>query len=521
LSNSGQNHIWINSVLKNLHDPNCAGLKILSINHVVSTYRNFNGAALDRAVEATTTLIPSKNEINRTVEELNLRWVTFIHEDSVELLCNLRGLKRLSMKFSDHGFLDVLDNAAPDHWGRVLRYCTELQHVCVHHRGDSSTQPHRMFLSILNAVCGHGALQYLTLKSNRGVPCFPGGRLRLLIPPILHDSTSCLRELSLGHMEPQGELAYGLAMGLRDNKTLQKLYLNLTKMEPKNFHIIIQSLFHNQTLQHFGTAFHQGPPHVTYDIHASRETLERLSRLFRVNKSLYHIALPCLALRGSGGRNLRLLVQGLVKHVKSLDLQNCVTDRNEFLRLVPAFVDDTPLERIILPCLVGLVSSDITDFYGHLAQMLHPRTVGLGVDSFNLWQDYDYYANRKDWMKLLMHAVQENTNICSFGCYDLTLDYWKLRETDIVSMINYNLKLNRCGRRILDSRNVLRSLWPLILVRTTSKPKDADALFFFIREYFTRNSYPLQWQQQQQRQLQGSCLPSPPPKRARMQQSEE
>jgi hypothetical protein len=71
--------------------------------------------------------------------------------------------------------------------------------------------------------------------------------------------------------------------------------------------------------------------------------------------------------------------------------------------------------------------------------------------------------------------------------------------------IKYLVKTNRYGRRILDSPNVIPSLWPTILSLMTNRKEAAmDALFYFVREYFSRQ--PVHPQQQ----------PGPPQKKAKL-----
>jgi hypothetical protein len=108
---------------------------------------------------------------------------------------------------------------------------------------------------------------------------------------------------------------------------------------------------------------------------------------------------------------------------------------------------------------------------------------------------------------LLLHAVKENKNLSSFGTSLNNL------VGPTVLEIKYYLKLNRLGRRGLDSTNLLRGLWPYILAPAAEKSEDADALFFFTRRYFMKHGYPLQYQHQRQEPL------APAPKRARVNES--
>jgi hypothetical protein len=48
-----------------------------------------------------------------------------------------------------------------------------------------------------------------------------------------------------------------------------------------------------------------------------------------------------------------------------------------------------------------------------------------------------------------------------------------------VREIEYYLKLNRYGRCLLNSPNIIHGLWPRVLSPMADKPADVDALFFF------------------------------------------
>jgi hypothetical protein len=110
----------------------------------------------------------------------------------------------------------------------------------------------------------------------------------------------------------------------------------------------------------------------------------------------------------------------------------------------------------------------------------------------------------------LLYAAKENIHVCSFGDV-LSHD---VEEYPLVTEIKYYLRLNGFGRSGFDARKLLRaSVWPAILAPMTIKAEDVDALFFFIREYFMRYSYPLH-QQPQQRHV--SKSQPPPPKKARL-----
>jgi hypothetical protein len=88
----------------------------------------------------------------------------------------------------------------------------------------------------------------------------------------------------------------------------------------------------------------------------------------------------------------------------------------------------------------------------------------------------------------LLRVVKENKNICDLTDYD----NWTSTDAeddsimfDELDEIEYYLKLNRFGRRLLDSPNLQTGLWPSLLAPMTTQPQDAGALFFlFARVLF-------------------------------------
>lgn len=94
-------------------------------------------------------------------------------------------------------------------------------------------------------------------------------------------------------------------------------------------------------------------------------------------------------------------------------------------------------------------------------------------------------AGRQACLKLLLQAGRENKHsLCSLGRNTLNIG-------PLVKETCYHLKLNRFGRHGLDSTNLFLGLWPVILAPMKLEDCDADALSFFIQDYFMRHSYHL------------------------------
>jgi hypothetical protein len=223
----------------------------------------------------------------------------------------------------------------------------------------------------------------------------------------------------------------------------------------------------------------------------------------------------------------------------SLDMRHCQVDRPGFMQLTRALMTGRggsechgPIARqtgvachIVMPSCLGLSLADKHNFFRSIGQMGRSvKTLDFKECASCLWNDKHHGLA---CLKLLLEAVQENKSICSFGH---VLDFHQ--DVPIVKGIRYHLKLNRFGRQVLDSTNIQPSLWPIILAPMTKKNKNnrnknVDALFFFAREFFQRNSYPMARQPRPDESLvqatgsrpttaEASSSSPPPPKRARV-----
>jgi hypothetical protein len=565
---------WLDYVLKNLHHPECSNLETIRLEHLAlgsTDHDELDGDTDDSrgGGRGPADWIVPYEQSNTTVEEVTLEIVSFLNESTARLLLNLRGVRRLHVRklsylssanngIEENGENDsdemmdmaervedverseqvpddesdriAAEEANIDYWAQLIRQFTDLRSAHFELDDDMDIDDRaRILESVLKGTRGHAALEELTLRFD-GVQMQGAGRLRLLLQSLLHDTT-CLRELQLHDIRPNEDLAVGLSVGLRANKLLEKLAFRMRYTaagDGANYIRILDSVWENDTLQNLSDeTFYDmrarwvlgryGGPYPADD---NQAICEALARVFQRNKSLIHISLPALDLRGSG--QIRGLLEGLGRSstLKSIDMSNCETDTTGYGLLGQALVDNTtiPVERIVLPCLSpehssGALATDLEDFFLRLVHMRRIKTVDFDNSSWPLTDDDD----RVNCLNLMLNAAKENKYIQSFG-----RDLDEFEENDsciqLMSDIKYHLKLNRFGRHGLDSKNLRRNLWPVILAPMTVKSKDADALFFFIREYFMRNSYPHrqrhEQQQSQQRPPTQQQLPSP--KRARL-----
>lgn len=162
--------------------------------------------------------------------------------------------------------------------------------------------------SILDVAQKLHELQDLTLGAE-GPAWVPG--IRQLLPQLLKETKS-LQKLHILGIRPTSGVAAGLAGGLGENKSLRKLVVGgLLYMEVADVCMILDSLVENQTLQYLDARDEQRRPSPLsptrrgmHDSDASQAICESLLRLFRQNKSLRHIGIPRLDLRGQPMRML-------------------------------------------------------------------------------------------------------------------------------------------------------------------------------------------------------------------------
>jgi hypothetical protein len=335
------------------------------------------------------------------------------------------------------------------------------------------------------------------------------------------------------------------------------------------------------------SANHNGNNHNGSNIGDNDDLLnicDAIAHLFQNTKSLHHIQLPALQLKAP---MMRHLIHGLARvrninistSLKSLDMRNCETDDAGFELLVQALVVDDDdhminsntrggrtlcLEHIALPRLANDTRIELDNFILSISRMKRIKSIDF-LQSIPLQKlDRGADLSPSDFANLLLHVVQENKQLSSLGNVMSRLKYGcgsagelGLYCPRVVAHIKYYLKLNAFGRHGLENdededeednensnnnNNIVpwqqqcglrSSLWPVILARMTTRSVNTDALFYFIREYFRKNSYsPLssrlsQQQQQQQQQneqqqpqqergQQGA--PPPPSKKAKLEE---
>jgi hypothetical protein len=150
----------------------------------------------------------------------------------------------------------------------------------------------------------------------------------------------------------------------------------------KAFRTIIKSLFENAALEHLDFGTFLDIPITAIDCH---DMCEALSHLFRVNRSLFHMALPALDLRGQ----IDGLLEGLGQNttLKSLDFKGCLTNAEDFIHLQESLVNEgsnIPLEHIGLPSCplnksTGFSLSWVQDFFRKNVRTRRMKTVDFGV----------------------------------------------------------------------------------------------------------------------------------------------
>jgi hypothetical protein len=286
------------------------------------------------------------------------------------------------------------EEAQIDYWAQLIRHCTDLRSAHFELDDDLDIDRRsRILESVLKGSRGHGALEELTLRFD-DVQIQGAGRLRSLLQSLLLDTT-CLRELQLHNIRPNEELAVGLSVGLRGNKSLHKLVFRMPYTDAgdgANNIRILDSVSENQTLQNLSDdSFYDmrskwllgryGGPYPAED---NQAICAALGRVFERNTSLHHISLPVLDLQGGGP--MRGVLEGLGRSftLKSVDMSNCETDITGFALLGRALMDKKtiPVEQVFLPCLspehsTGSLSTDLDDFFHCLVRMRRHQDCGF------------------------------------------------------------------------------------------------------------------------------------------------
>jgi hypothetical protein len=233
-----------------------------------------------------------------------------------------------------------------------------------------------------------------------------------------------------------------------------------------------------------------------------------LARVFRHNKSLEIVSLPYLCIHAV---DMDLLVNGLAKNktVTCINFTGCSLDQGAWNRLERALRDDSP-NQISISCIE--LPHPPFDEPECMISFLRSLPRMSGIRKVKIESSFDVAEN-----ELLLLAVQETKTL-------LSVESRTARTPD--DMVDYYLKLNRFGRRILDHTNWPSGLWPVILSRMARDPKNADALLFFLCEYFSNHrggnqqqhspSQVTQSVHQEQRHVEDQSSPPRPCKLARL-----
>jgi uncharacterized metal-binding protein len=224
---------------------------------------------------------------------------------------------------------------------------------------------------------------------------------------------------------------------------------------------------------------------------------QALSQVFQNNKTLTKLAIAGVDLRAGA---LAESLQGLPgnKTLKILSLDGCSIDTEGMTALGQTLEStEIALKELWLPKTIPLPSVPMLmrAFLQSIARMPTIRKICFGGTM--------KFPTQEERLLLLRAARESKKLLVLDGCAPAMDD--ASAESDMAN-IKYYLKLNMFGRRILDSTNIITSLWPIILAPMTTRPEHAGPLFYFVREYFSR----------QRQDINEPQLQQPPQKRKRV-----
>jgi hypothetical protein len=201
-----------------------------------------------------------------------------------------------------------------------------------------------------------------------------------------------------------------------------------------------------------------------------------LSRVFRNNTTLVNIHLPRMRLCAD---NAALLVSGLApnKTIWLLGLSSCTLDNGAWICLEQSLC--APLDS---PNKVHIPSVQLAAFAGG-ERIVKPLLRSLPFMQCTRHVSIPkIYSLDEEENNLLLHAVKEKKTLLSFTTSRILAE---LSKSPVEKEIAFYFKLNRLGRQILAYTNVRSSIWPILLGGMARDPQNADALFFFLREFFS------------------------------------
>jgi hypothetical protein len=398
---------------------------------------------------------------NDALQILDLADTRFVTRNCVSLLWNLVGLKELSIRYPICPPL-LLNQAGPDCWAELVRRLKNISKVSIVVK--ASTWDHWAG-GVVSGACGHDSLQSLNIEwddedGDNDVDERVGAQFRQLLA-----GNKRLEWLYLENGYFSQEAAAQLAEGLFHNTHLHRLTLYCCIISSHFMTMTLEWLLTNDSLTTFDSA-------VSTIENGDATSICRLySSVFRHNNSLVYIHFPRLIINTE---DMNSLVNGLVcnKSIVHIDFSSCDLDHGAWTRLEQALLQGSPNKISISSIRLPSISKTLRrSFLRNLPSM-------SGIKKVETFAYLD-----PDELNLLLHAVKERKTLLSFEGFDW--DSLEVAHCAVEKEIQYYLKLNRFGRQVLDYSNVNESLWPVLLARTASEPKDLDALFFFLHDYFT------------------------------------
>jgi hypothetical protein len=200
-----------------------------------------------------------------------------------------------------------------------------------------------------------------------------------------------------------------------------------------------------------------------------------LSRVFRCIKSLKSVHFPSLSIIAE---DMDGLINALTANMSMtfINFSACALGQDAWNRLEHSLLQESPNKISISS--IQLPSGDKPT----LKSVLRNLTSMSGIQEVEISDNLDAEEN-----KLLLQAVKGKNTLLSFTTGDGSSGNVDMVRCPVEKETDFYLKLNSFGRRILNNTNVYSSLWPILLARMTRASNDADALFFFLREYFLQS----------------------------------
>ena len=250
------------------------------------------------------------------------------------------------------------------------------------------------------------------------------------------------------------ELATSIASGLERNQSLKSLDLTGNGIDGDSMEILKEGLLRNGSLTHLKLDFNpigdRGVAHLA-DALTVNERLSEL-HLFRVN--ITPIGAEALAKALEVNRGLQMLET----------TYNAIGDRG-VAAFARALTVNTTLKRLFSP-VNGAGEDGIVEFARRLPEM-------RGLEGLSLGMLLDDRA-----VDALIEGLKCNTVL-----QDLFMEM-PIEDADKTEAIDFYLRLNRSGRRLVRDPSVPKGLWPHVLGRASSHISDdgtPDALHYLLQ----------------------------------------